>query len=47
MKSRVFLKQELILNEIALVILKKSPRLRKKLNHTHTKAGAKVEPSTP
>ena len=46
MKWRVFFKQEFILNEIALAILKRSPGLRNKLNHTHTKAGAKVEPST-
>ena len=46
-KLRVFSKQELILSLIVLVTLKKWFVLRNKLNYTHTKIEAKVEPHQP
>ena len=45
-KGRVFLMQELILSQIALVILKESLVFRKRLNYTQANDGARVEPRT-
>ena len=43
-KWRVFSQQELILSLIVRLTLKEWPVLRNKLNYTHTKIGAKVQP---
>ena len=45
-KWRVFMMQELILSQIALVILKESLVFRNRLNYTQTNDGARVEPRT-
>ena len=43
----MFSKQELIVSSIELVTLKELLVLRNKLNYTHKKIGAKVQPQKP
>ena len=46
-ESRVFSREKLILRSIMLVTIKEWLLLGNKLNYTHTKIGAKVQPHQP